>query len=74
MDRFRVASLTKLLATQSLDGERRAAARDVLQRKCAILAQGALRRGRHDEAERYATLAAIGSQMCAAPAAETPHV
>jgi hypothetical protein len=63
MDRFRVASLTKLLATQPLDAERRAATREVLQQKCAILAQGALRRGRQEEAERYAMLAAIGAHI-----------
>jgi hypothetical protein len=66
MDRFRVASLSKLLATQPLDPERRAAAREVLQQKCGILAQGALRRGRQEEAKRYAILAAVGSQMSAA--------
>jgi len=66
MDRFRVASLTKLLATQPLDPGRRAAARDVLQEKCGILAQGALRRGREDEARRYALLSAVGSQVSAA--------
>jgi glycosyltransferase involved in cell wall biosynthesis len=77
MDRFRVASLTKLLATQPLDPERRAAARDVLQQKCGILAQGALRRGRYDEAKRYAMLAAVGSQISAAchgrPPSEAQH-
>jgi glycosyltransferase involved in cell wall biosynthesis len=66
MDRFRVASLTKLLATQPLPAERRAAAREVLQQKCAVLTQGALRRGREEEAKRYALLAAVGSQMSAA--------
>jgi glycosyltransferase involved in cell wall biosynthesis len=63
MDRFRVASLTKLLATQPLDTGRRAAVCEVLQRKCGILAQGALRRGRPEEARRYALLAAAGSRM-----------
>jgi glycosyltransferase involved in cell wall biosynthesis len=57
MDRFRVASLAKLLAANELHGARRRVAEETLQRKCALLAQGARRRGRVDEAERYAALA-----------------
>ncbi len=57
MDRFRVAALAKLLAADELWGPRRTAAVAALAQKCAILAQGARRRGRFDEAERYATLA-----------------
>ena len=57
MDRFRVAALARLLATESLAGPRRAVAADALRRKCALLAHGARRRGRVDEAERYLTLA-----------------
>lgn len=57
MDRFRVAALAKLLAAQELGGPRRAAAVAALRQKCAILAQGAQRRGRLDEVERYAALA-----------------
>lgn len=71
MDRFRVASLTKLLATQPLDAERRAAVCEVLQEKCDILAQGAVRRGRQEEAERYVTLAAVGTQILAEPFTES---
>jgi glycosyltransferase involved in cell wall biosynthesis len=70
MDRFRVASLAKLLVTLPLDDERRAAVCEVLQEKCGILAQGALRRGRQEEAERYATLAETGSQISALPYAD----
>jgi GT2 family glycosyltransferase len=57
MDRFRVASLAKLLASAPLSGERRTAAVDTLREKCAILACGARRRGRADEADRYLSLA-----------------
>jgi glycosyltransferase involved in cell wall biosynthesis len=59
MDRFRVASIARLLAGDRLDEDRRAAARSVLDRKCEILANGAARRGRDDEATRYRQLAAI---------------
>jgi glycosyltransferase involved in cell wall biosynthesis len=57
MDRFRVAALIKLLEAESLDAERRAAAAETLRGKCAVLAQGARKRGRADEAERYLALA-----------------
>ena len=57
MDRFRVAALSKLLEAESLDAERRAAAAETLRGKCALLAQGARKRGRADEAERYLALA-----------------
>lgn len=59
MDRFRVASLVRLLAEGGLDGGRHQAAVDVLRRKCEILAAGAARRGRDDEAGRYLQLAAV---------------
>jgi glycosyltransferase involved in cell wall biosynthesis len=57
MDRFRVAALARLLAEGNLSDAHWAATAAVLARKCAILADGAARRGRHDEAERYRTLA-----------------
>jgi glycosyltransferase involved in cell wall biosynthesis len=57
MDRFRVASLVGLLTQGNLDGARRGAAVAALTEKCAILAQGAARRGRHEEAARYVTIA-----------------
>lgn len=58
MDRFRVAALSRLLANGDLTDAQRGAARDVLKEKCAILSHGAARRGRLDEAERYAAIAA----------------
>jgi glycosyltransferase involved in cell wall biosynthesis len=57
MDRFRVAALLRLLGDGRLSAAQQAATIAVLSRKCAILAQGAARRGRHDEAERYRHLA-----------------
>ncbi|MBI4516251.1 MAG: glycosyltransferase [Deltaproteobacteria bacterium] len=57
MDRFRVQALRKLLAEPGLDQVRRAAVCAVLAEKCAILALGAAKRGRHQEAVAYAALA-----------------
>ena len=57
MDRFRVAALAKLLADGELQADRRALALAGLHRKCAVLANGARRRGRDDEAARYVALA-----------------
>jgi glycosyltransferase involved in cell wall biosynthesis len=57
MDRFRVTALARLLAAGDLSAAQRAATVTVLAEKCAILAHGAARRGRHDEAERYRRLA-----------------
>ena len=62
MDRFRVAALTRLLAAGSLRSDQRDAVLRVLAEKCAILAHGAARRGRHDEAERYNRLAGVAPQ------------
>ncbi len=61
LDRFRVAALARLLATAPLAPERRRRVAEVLERKCAVLAAGACRRGRLEEAERYRALAAFGS-------------
>jgi glycosyltransferase involved in cell wall biosynthesis len=59
MDRFRVASISRLLASDRFDPARRAAAVSALKRKCDILAKGAARRGRQDEAMRYLRLADV---------------
>lgn len=61
MDRFRVAALAKLLAADDLVDAQRMVAVTALREKCGILAAGASRRGRADEAARYAALA----QACA---------
>lgn len=59
MDRFRVASLLRLLTRHDLARPRRELIRTVVAEKCTILAAGAARRGRHDEAERYRLLARL---------------
>jgi glycosyltransferase involved in cell wall biosynthesis len=64
LDRFRVAALVKLLATGALAEDERAAVTAVLRAKCGVLAQGAARRGRDDEAERYRILARAGGMSC----------
>jgi glycosyltransferase involved in cell wall biosynthesis len=61
MDRFRVTALVRLLAEDTLSPQQRAATVTVLAEKCAILANGADRRGRHDEADRYRRLSAASS-------------
>jgi len=62
MDRFRVAALARLLSEDNLPPPRREATQRVLVEKCAVLANGAARRGRHDEAERYRLLAGMYQQ------------
>ncbi|MBP1730305.1 MAG: glycosyl transferase [Deltaproteobacteria bacterium] len=57
MDRFRIASLLKMLSGQVLTPEQRAATLDELKTKCAVYAEGAQKRGKHDEAAKYAALA-----------------
>ena len=52
MDRFRIRALEKLLGS-GLEGEKRQWALDVLESKVAILAQGARKRGRENEAVGY---------------------
>ncbi len=56
MDRFRVAALQKLLDSGLLSAEQRQLTLAVLRKKCAILAQGAKKRGK--AGEEYVRLAA----------------
>jgi len=63
MDRFRVAAMLKLLATDELSTARRQAVVDELARKCAILAHGARRRQREAEAQRYMALAQMHAHV-----------
>ncbi len=56
MDRFRVASLARLLAHNELTPRQRGEALKVLKEKCAIVANGAARRGRTQEAAAYRAL------------------
>ncbi len=57
MDRFRIAALMKLLAQEVLSTEQRQLAIEVLSEKCRIVAAGAAKRGRTEEAQRYAMIA-----------------
>jgi len=57
MDRFRVRSLRRLLEEPDLGASQHEAVRGVLREKCAILAQGAAKRGRLEEAREYRELA-----------------
>jgi len=63
MDRFRVSSLARLLASGGLPAARRQAVIETLRTKCSILASGAERRGRHDEAACYRRLAEWGDGL-----------
>jgi glycosyltransferase involved in cell wall biosynthesis len=78
LDRWRVAALAKLLATVPLDDDARAAVVAVAVAKCAVLATGAERRGRCDEAVRYRQLAAAiaveAASSAPAPMASTDEV
>jgi glycosyltransferase involved in cell wall biosynthesis len=53
LDRFRIASLVKLLEDGGLSPDQRQAAAAVLRRKCRVYAGGCRKRGRFDEAEHY---------------------
>jgi len=57
LDRYRVLALMKLLASDHLSESRRAAVVEVLIEKCRILAHGARRRTRTDEAAVYERVA-----------------
>jgi glycosyltransferase involved in cell wall biosynthesis len=56
-DRYRVIALEKQLLHNRLTSSERRATREMLQRKCLILAGGFLRRGKIDQGQRYKTLA-----------------
>ena len=56
MDRFRITALMRLLAEGTLSPVQHAATVKVVAEKCVILANGADRRGRHEEAEGYRML------------------
>ena len=59
LDRYRIASILKLLEEGGLTDGQRQAARAVLRRKCAVYAVGCRKRGRVGEAERYEGLMAM---------------
>ena len=53
MDRFRVRALQKILSNPLLSKDRRIKVIEVLHEKCGILAQGAEKRGKFDDAQKY---------------------
>ena len=61
MDRFRVVALCKLLDSGVLSTEQRRLTVDVLHKKCAILAQGARKRGQDGEPYLAVTAAYLGA-------------
>jgi glycosyltransferase involved in cell wall biosynthesis len=56
MDRFRIRAIVKILRDRCLDGTMRAQAVEELRSKCRIYANGAMRRGRTEEAQYYLSL------------------
>ena len=56
MDRFRVIALQKILNNPLLGNDRKVNVLEVLHKKCDILAQGAEKRGKLEEAEKYKDL------------------
>jgi glycosyltransferase involved in cell wall biosynthesis len=58
MDRFRIASIVKILDTGTLSPGQTRTAIGELRTKCRIYAGGAMKRGKKEEGERYLELAA----------------
>lgn len=58
MDRFRIASMARILDSERLDPDLSAKAVGELAKKCRVYAGGALKRGKKDEADHYFDLAA----------------
>ncbi len=66
MDRFRVASLLRVLGSEPLSNVQRQALVRVVCEKCRILAAGAAKRQQHEEAACYQTLSAW-ARSCVTP-------
>jgi glycosyltransferase involved in cell wall biosynthesis len=58
MDRFRIRALAGLIAHGEVDGEKKIAVLEELERKCRIVSKGMKKRGRAEEAESYRSLPA----------------
>jgi glycosyltransferase involved in cell wall biosynthesis len=58
LDRFRIKALLRLLAHRDLDPDVRRAAVEILEEKCAILANGFHKRGRRQLARQFEEIAA----------------
>jgi glycosyltransferase involved in cell wall biosynthesis len=63
MDRYRVAALLHLLAEGRLSPAQQRETLTVIEEKCGILAHGANRRQRDEEAQRYRSLAASAAGL-----------
>ena len=57
LDRYRIASITKLLDREVLPADQREAAVRVMRKKCLVYAEGCRKRGREEEARQYLKLA-----------------
>ena len=57
LDKYRIASILKLLQSESLSKSRYKKAVKIFQKKCKIYGAGCAKRGRYDEAEHYQKLA-----------------
>ncbi len=57
LDRYRIQSIRNLLETSLLSNDQRTAAIKMLKKKCAIYANGCVKRGKHEQAEEYNRLA-----------------
>ncbi|MEN8133938.1 MAG: glycosyltransferase family A protein [Thermodesulfobacteriota bacterium] len=57
MDRFRIASILKIIESDELNFEQEQSARRELVRKCLIYGQGCLKHGRKEEGGRYLGIA-----------------
>ena len=56
MDRFRIMALQKLIKQNGLSNEQIVAIQNVLIEKCKIVEQGARKRSKLEEAEKYSAL------------------
>jgi len=63
MDRFRIMALQKLIKQNRLSNERIVAIQKVLIEKCKIVEQGARKRSKFEEAEKYSALVKQFSQV-----------
>jgi GT2 family glycosyltransferase len=70
LDRYRIRALQKILDPGILCPDHRAAAREELERKCRIYAQGCARRGRLEEAAFYARIPEAYKGGASIPGAE----
>jgi hypothetical protein len=57
LDRLRIRALCKALDSRTLNPAQHAAALAELTKKCFVYGNGCLKRGRHEEGNRYLTLA-----------------